>query len=178
MKFGNVQSKIQTSLKKTLYDFSVKDYKNNLVSLSNYNESRVILVVNVASYWGLTNKNYEELQYLYDKYKSDGFMVLGFPSNQFGNQEPKSNEEIQKFISNKNVTFPVFGKIDVNGRKEDPVYSFLKTNQPGLIGKNITWNFTKFLCVDGIPVDRFGPRENPKSFENKIIDYLNRNDDL
>ena len=104
-------------------------------------------------------------------------MVIGFPSNQFGNQEPKSNEEIQKFISNKNVTFPVFGKIDVNGKHEDPVYSFLKKNKSGFIGKNITWNFTKFLCVDGIPVDRFGPQENPLSFENKIINYLNRNDD-
>lgn len=104
-------------------------------------------------------------------------MVIGFPSNQFGNQEPKSNEEIQKFISNKNVTFPVFRKIDVNGKDEDPVYSFLKKNKTGFIGKNITWNFTKFLCVDGIPVDRFGPRENPLSFETKIINYLNRNDD-
>ena len=177
MRFGNAPSKILTNSKQNLYDFSVKDYKNNIIPLSKYSNSKVILVVNVASYWGLTNKNYKELQYLYNKYKSDGFMVIGFPSNQFGNQEPKSNEEIQRFISNKNVTFPVFGKIDVNGKYEDPVYSFLKKNKAGLIGKNITWNFTKFLCVDGIPVDRFGPQENPLSFENKIINYLNRNDD-
>ena len=105
-------------------------------------------------------------------------MILGFPSNQFGNQEPKSNEEIQKFIKNKNITFPVLGKIDVNGNNEDPLYSFLKDKKKGVIVKNITWNFTKFLCINGIPQERYGPKENPKSFENKIIDYLNRNDDL
>ena len=66
----------------------------------------------------------------------------------------------------------------LNGKNEDPLYTFIKDKKRGVISKNITWNFTKFLCVDGIPVDRFGPRENPKSFENKIIDYLNRDDDL
>lgn len=105
-------------------------------------------------------------------------MILGFPSNQFGNQEPKSNEEIQEFVKNKNVTFPIYGKIDVNGKNEDPLYKFIKDKKRGAIGKNITWNFTKFLCINGIPKERYGPRENPKSFENQIIDYLDRNDDL
>ena len=105
-------------------------------------------------------------------------MILGFPSNQFGNQEPKSNEEIQEFVKNKNVTFPIFGKIDVNGKNEDPLYTFIKDKKRGVINKNITWNFTKFLCINGIPKERYGPRENPKSFENQIVDYLNRNDDL
>jgi glutathione peroxidase len=105
-------------------------------------------------------------------------MILGFPCNQFGNQEPKTNEEIQKFIRNKNVRFPIFGKIDVNGKNEDPLYSYLKNNIKGILGKNITWNFTKFLCIYGIPVERYGPKDNPKSFEKTIKDYLDRNDNI
>lgn len=105
-------------------------------------------------------------------------MILGFPTNQFGNQEPKSNDEIQQFIKNKGVTFPVFGKIDVNGKNQSPLYDFLKNKKGGFFRKDISWNFTKFLCVDGIPINRFGPQENPKSFEKEIIKYLNRNDDL
>ena len=178
MKFTNISPKISTNVSKTIYDYSVKDYKNNTVPLEKYRSYKAVLIVNVASYWGLTNKNYEELQYLYDKYNSKGLMILGFPSNQFGNQEPKSNEEIQKFIQNKNVSFPVFGKINVHGNSADPLYNFLKNKKSGFIGKDITWNFTKFLCFNGLPVDRFGPRENPKSFENKIKSYLNRDDDI
>ena len=162
----------------TIFDFSVKDYQNNLVSLQDFKDNKAVLVVNVASYWGLTNKNYEELNYLYDKYNKNGLMILGFPCNQFGNQEPKTNEEIQKFIRNKNVRFPIFGKIDVNGKNEDPLYSYLKNNIKGILGKNITWNFTKFLCIYGIPVERYGPKDNPKSFEKTIKDYLDRNDNI
>ena len=178
MRFRNIQSKIKNNGIKTLYDFSVKDAENNIVNLSQYKENKVVLVVNVASYWGLTNRNYAELQYLYNKYKTSGLIILGFPSNQFANQEPKSNQEIQKFIKNKNVTFPVFAKIDVNGNKEDPLYKFLKNKKSSLLGKTIKWNFTKFLCVDGIPLNRYEPTENPKSFENKIVEYLNQNDDI
>tara|TARA_B100001175_G_C19502002_1_gene638645 strand:+ start:1881 stop:2183 length:303 start_codon:yes stop_codon:yes gene_type:complete len=99
-------------------------------------------------------------------------IVLGFPSNQFGNQEPKSNKEIQEFVKNKNVTFPVFAKIDVNGSKEDPLYTYLKNKKRGFLSKDITWNYTKFLCIDGVPVKRYGPQENPKSFENDIKKYI------
>lgn len=97
-------------------------------------------------------------------------MILGFPCNQFGNQEPKSNKEIQEFVKNKKITFPVFSKIEVNGKNEEPLYTYLKENKSSfLFGKDIKWNFTKFLCKDGIPIERFGPQENPLSFENKII---------
>ena len=179
MKFISCNSKIRSNInKKSIFDFSVKNYKDEMTPLKKYEDSKVVLIVNVASYWGLTNRNYEELQYLYKKYNKDGLVILGFPSNQFGNQEPKSNEEIQEFIRKKNVTFPVFGKIDVNGSKEDPLYTFIKNKKRGTFGKDIPWNFTKFLCVDGIPVERFGPQENPISFESNILKYLNRDDVL
>ena len=100
-------------------------------------------------------------------------MILGFPCNQFGGQEPKSNSEIQNYLLKKNVTFPVFSKIDVNGTNEEPLYSFLKNKQKGFFSKDITWNFTKFLCINGIPVKRYGPQQNPLSFEKDIKNYLN-----
>lgn len=94
--------------------------------------------------------------------------MLAFPSDQFGDQEYKSNDEIKEFIKNKNVTFPVFGKIDVNGKNEHPLYTFLKNKKPGAISKDIPWNYTKFLCDKGLPVKRFGPQSNPLSFEKEI----------
>ena len=100
-------------------------------------------------------------------------MILGFPCNQFGGQEPKSNIEIQEYIRRKNVTFPVLGKIDVNGKNEEPLYRFLKNKKSGLFSKDISWNFTKFLCVNGVPVERYGPQRNPLSFEDDIKRYLN-----
>ncbi len=94
--------------------------------------------------------------------------ILAFPSGQFGDQEYKSSKEIKEFIKNKNVTFPVFGKIDVNGKNEHPIYTYLKSKKGGIIGKDISWNYTKFLCVNGIPVKRYGPQSNPLSFEKEI----------
>jgi len=178
MRLINTKMNYLSKNSKTIYDFKVKDYKDNIVSLKKYEKYKAVIIVNVASYWGLTPQNYEELQYLYEKYESRGLMILGFPSNQFGNQEPKSNEEIQEFVKNKNVTFPIFGKIDVNGKNEDPLYTFMKDKKRGVISKSIAWNFTKFLCINGIPKERYGPKENPKSFENKISDYLNINDNI
>ena len=153
---------------KNIFDYTVKDCNNKDINLNIYKNYKNILIVNVASYWGLTNKNYQELELLYKKY--DNLMVLGFPCNQFGNQEPKSNKEIQEFVKNKKITFPVFSKIDVNGKNEEPLYTYLKESKSSFFfGKDIKWNFTKFLCKDGIPIERFGPQENPFSFENKII---------
>jgi len=149
-----------------IFDFVVKDLDNNDVNLSDYKDLNPIIVVNVASLWGLATRNYEELEILYKRYPKLG--VLAFPSDQFGDQEYKSNDEIKEFIKNKNVTFPVFGKIDVNGKKENPLYTFLKNKKPGIIGKDIPWNYTKFLCDKGLPVKRFGPQSNPLSFEKEI----------
>ena len=149
-----------------IFDFVVKDLDNKDVYLSEYKNMNPLLIVNVASLWGLAKRNYEELEILYKRYPKLG--ILAFPSDQFGDQEYKSSKEIKEFIKNKNVTFPVFGKIDVNGKNEHPIYTYLKSKKGGIIGKDISWNYTKFLCVNGIPVKRYGPQSNPLSFEKEI----------
>ena len=113
---------------------------------------------------------------LYEKYKDKGFMIFAFPCNQFGNQERDSNQKIQEFIKKKNINFPVFSKIDVNGNKEHPLYKYLKKQKSDFFGKDIKWNFTKFLCSDGIPIKRYGPQTNPLSFEKDILDILPKDD--
>tara|TARA_X000000950_G_scaffold284464_1_gene387657 strand:- start:1323 stop:1658 length:336 start_codon:yes stop_codon:yes gene_type:complete len=110
------------------------------------------------------------LEILNKRYPNLG--ILAFPSDQFGDQEYKTNDEIKEFIRKKNITFPVFGKIDVNGKNEHPLYSFLKKKKPGIIGKDIPWNYTKFLCDKGVPVKRFGPQDSPLSFEKEIKKLL------
>ncbi|MBO7629875.1 MAG: glutathione peroxidase, partial [Bacteroidales bacterium] len=155
--------------KKSIYDFTVKDIKGNDVSLADY-KGKVLLIVNVASKCGLTPQ-YEGLEALYQKYKDQGLEILAFPCNQFLEQEPGTNDEILDFCSvNYNVTFPLFDKIDVNGKEESPLYTFLKSkapfkgypegyeafaNQLTMIhqktgsgfekGNAIKWNFGKFL---------------------------------
>ena len=130
---------------KTIYDFSVKDSKLNEVSLTKFKD-KVLLIVNVASYCGLTYQ-YEGIENLYKKYKESGFEVLAFPCNQFALQEPGTNEEIRNFCDTKYaITFEIFNKIHVNGSKSDPLYKFLKNKMPGVAGTSqIKWNFTKFL---------------------------------
>ena len=113
------------------------------------------------------------MQNLYERYKDKGFIVLGFPCNQFGNQERDSNQDIQKFLKNKGITFPVFAKIDVNGENQDPLYKYLKSQKKDFFGGDIKWNFTKFLCHQGVPIKRYGPQVNPYSFEDDIKNLLN-----
>ncbi len=133
----------------TLYDLSVKDAKGELVNLSEY-EGKVLIIVNTATKCGFTPQ-YEELQELYDKYKDEGFEILDFPCNQFGNQAPGTNEEIAEFcMINFGTKFRQFDKIDVNGENESPLYTWLKSRKGGIAGGNIKWNFTKFL------IDRHG----------------------
>ena len=123
------QNSIDQKNSKSIYDFTVKDIKGNDVSLKNY-EGKVLLIVNVASKCGLTPQ-YEGLEALYKQYKDQGFEILAFPCNQFLEQEPGTNEEILDFCSiNYNVTFPLFDKIDVNGKEESPLYTFLKSQAP------------------------------------------------
>ena len=127
----------------------------------------VLLVVNVASQCGFTPQ-YAGLETLYRRYKDRGFAVLGFPSDQFGNQEPGTNEEIQQFCSlTYDVTFPIFAKVDVNGPNEHPVYAYLKSHARGILGTTaIKWNFTKFLVGrDGTVLTRYGSRDTPESIE-------------
>lgn len=157
----------------TIYNFSVKDIDLNDVSLEKY-KNKVLLIVNVASYCGLTYQ-YKSLEDMYKKYKDKGFEVLGFPCNQFALQEPGSNEEIKNFCDTSyGVTFSIMNKINVNGSKADPFYNFLKEQKPGIADTpQIKWNFTKFLInKDGCVVKRYGPQTEVSEIEPKIIELI------
>jgi len=158
---------------KSIYDFTVKDAKGNDVDLSTY-KGKVLLIVNVASQCGLTNSNYTELAQLYQKYKDHGFEILAFPCNQFGNQEPGSNEEIVQFACTRfKAEYPIFDKVDVNGDSAAPIYKFLKSSKGGLFGDGIKWNFAKFLVdKDGNVVDRYAPTTSPLSIEKDLKKLL------
>lgn len=154
---------------KTFFDFTVLDNKNSTYSLSQH-QGKVVLVVNVASKCGFTPQ-YTGLETLYKKYIDKGLVILGFPCNQFGAQEPGSNDEIQSFCKlTYDLSFPVLAKVDVNGEKADPVYKFLKEEAPGLLGiELIKWNFTKFLIgKDGKVINRYAPQTEPQSIESDI----------
>jgi len=157
----------------TIYNFSVKDIDLNDVSLEKY-KNKVLLIVNVASYCGLTYQ-YKSLEDIYKKYKDKGFEVLGFPCNQFALQEPGSNEEIKNFCDTSyGVTFNIMNKINVNGSKADPFYNFLKEQKPGFADTpQIKWNFTKFLVnKDGCVVKRYSPQTEVSEIESKIIELI------
>ena len=158
---------------KSIYDFTVKDIRGNDVSLSQYRE-KVLLVVNVASQCGLTQSNYKELNVLYDKHKNQGFEILAFPCNQFRSQEPGSNEEIQNVVCTRfKAEFPIFDKIEVNGKNADPLYKFLKHQKGGILGDGIKWNFTKFLVnKEGAVVERYAPTTSPLKIEKDIEKLL------
>ena len=156
----------------TIYDFQVKDAKGNLVNLSEY-KGKTLLIVNTATGCGFTPQ-YKGLQALYDKYQAKGFEILDFPCNQFGHQAPGSEDEIHQFCEiNYKTTFRLFAKIDVNGKNESPLYTYLKGQKGGFLSKRIKWNFTKFL-VDktGKVVERFAPTATPESIEKKIASIL------
>lgn len=158
---------------KTVYDFTVKDIKGNDVSLSDY-KGKVLLIVNVASECGYT-KQYIGLQKLYETYKDKGLVVLGFPCNQFGGQEPGDEKQIQSFCeTNFGVTFPMFSKIDVNGDKAHPLYEFMKSRAKGTLGTQaIKWNFAKFLIdKNGNVADRIGTQSTPESMAGQIEKLL------
>jgi glutathione peroxidase len=151
--------------RQTVFNFSAKLLDGAEIALDRF-RGRVLLIVNTASRCGFTPQ-YAELESLYQTYKSRGFEVLGFPSNQFGHQEPGTAEEIGAFCrKNYGVSFPMFAKIDVNGRCAHPLYDFLKKRKPGIFGvlgiRRIQWNFTKFLADrDGVVVARYGPSIKP-----------------
>jgi len=156
----------------TIYDYSVKDSKGNLVNMKDY-EGKVVLIVNTATGCGLTPQ-YDGLQDLYEKYNEQGFEILDFPCNQFANQAPGTEEEIQSFCQTRfGITFPMFSKIEVNGENEEPLFGFLKSQQKGILGTKIKWNFTKFL-VDkkGNVVERFAPTTEPEKIDASILALL------
>ncbi len=156
-----------------LYNLSVKDIKMNTVDLSSF-KGKTLLIVNVASKCGFTPQ-YKDLQNLYDKYQDQGFEVLGFPCNQFGAQEPGTNEEVQSFCElTYNVSFKMFDKIDVNGSDASPLFKYLKHESPGILGTEaIKWNFTKFLVnKDGQVVMRFASKDGEPAIESELLKIL------
>jgi len=156
-----------------IYSFSARRLGGAEQSLADY-RGKVLLVVNVASHCGMTPQ-YAGLEALYRKYQDRGFVVLGFPCNQFGAQEPGTEAEIQTFCStNYDVTFPIFGKIEVNGAGAHPLYSYLKGEKPGLLGTEaIKWNFTKFLVGrDGTVVRRYAPTDKPEDLDSAVAAAL------
>lgn len=157
----------------SIYEFEVKTISGETITMDAF-KNKVLLIVNVASKCGFTNQ-YEGLESLYQKYKDKGLVVLGFPCNQFMNQEPLSEDEIKSFCSlTYGVTFPMFAKIDVNGENAHPLYKYLKESKKGLLGSEaIKWNFTKFLVdKNGNVVNRFAPATKPETLEVDILVQL------
>jgi glutathione peroxidase len=157
----------------TVYDFQADAIKGEKVDLSMY-RGKALLIVNVASRCGFTPQ-YQGLESLYEKYKDQGFLVLGFPCNQFGSQEPGTEDEIKNFCEmNYGVKFPLFSKVDVNGSNAHPLYKFLVKAKPGILGtEGIKWNFTKFLIDrQGNPVKRYAPSDKPEAIENDLKTVL------
>ncbi|MFM8269551.1 MAG: glutathione peroxidase [Pseudomonadota bacterium] len=157
----------------SIYDYSVKTIDGKDLNLGIY-RGKTLLIVNVASRCGFTSQ-YEGLEKLYRKYQSQGFVVLGFPCNQFGAQEPGSEAEIKNFCeTNYQVSFPLFSKINVNGPETHPLFDFLKKANPGILGTEaIKWNFTKFLVdKQGNVVERFASVDKPDSLEKSVCAIL------
>ena len=156
-----------------IYDIEVKDSTNSDIRMSEFAD-KTLLIVNVASKCGLTPQ-YDGLQKLYDDYKHRNFVVLGFPCNQFGGQEPGNDEEINEVCDiNYSVTFPIFSKIKVNGPEAHPLFKLLKNDKPGIFRtQSIKWNFTKFLINnDGKIIERFSPTVEPKYIRKEIEKVL------
>ena len=156
-------------MSQTVHDFTCTTPAGEDRPLSEF-KGKVLLVVNTASKCGFTPQ-FKGLEEMYEKYRERGLEILGFPCNQFGKQDPGSNDEIVEFCQlNYGVSFPMFGKIEVNGDGTDPLYSHLKQAAPGLLGSaGIKWNFTKFLVdAEGNVVRRYAPKDKPSDIEKDI----------
>lgn len=159
----------------TVHRFTANSLSGDSLPLSSF-AGKVLLIVNTASKCGFTPQ-YRDLQALYERYRDRGFELLGFPCNQFGEQEPGDSAKIGTFCEkNYGVTFPMFEKIDVNGPHAHPLYEHLTTRKPGIFGTpSIKWNFTKFLIDrDGNVVDRFAPFTKPENISAKIEELLDK----
>ena len=154
------------------YDLQANTPKGEIIKLSEFTD-RTVLIVNTATKCGLTPQ-FEGLEKLHQKYKDKGLMVLGFPCNQFANQEPETNESIEEVCKiNHGVTFQLTEKIDVNGKNTHPIFEYLKGELPGALGKRIKWNFTKFLITpDGKPYKRYSPTTQPAKIERDILELI------
>lgn len=156
----------------TVFDFKVKATTGDEVALDAY-KGKVLVVVNTASKCGFTPQ-FEELQKLYDTYKDQGFEVLGFPSDQFNNQEFDNIDETMSFCQrNYGVSFPMFAKVDVKGDQAEPLFQHLVSEKKGLLSEGIKWNFTKFLVDrEGNVVKRYAPQTSPAKIEEDLVKYL------
>ncbi|MGE7603798.1 glutathione peroxidase [Peribacillus sp. NPDC097675] len=157
----------------SIYEYEVKKINGEAISLEEY-KGKVLIIVNTASKCGLSPQ-YDDLQSLYVQYKEDGLEVLGFPCNQFLNQEPGDELEIDSYCKlNHGVTFPMFAKVNVNGKDAHPLFSYITENAPGVMGsKSIKWNFTKFLVDrEGNIVNRYAPKTKPLEMEEDIKKLL------
>ena len=155
-----------------IYNFTMKDVTGKDVSLADF-KNKVLLIVNTATGCGFTPQ-YDGLEALYKKYRDKGFEILDFPCNQFKNQASETNAEIASICKLRfDVTFRQFSKIEVNGNNEAPLYTYLKSQKSTPLGKNIKWNFTKFLVNrDGTVIDRFAPAVKPEEIEKYIVSLL------
>lgn len=156
------------------YDLHINDTKGNIMKMSDY-KGKVVLIVNTATKCGLAPQ-FDELEALHQHYKDKGLVVLGFPCDQFLNQEPETNETLVEACKiNFGVTFQLTQKIDVNGDNTHPIFKYLKIELKGVFGKKIKWNFTKFLITpEGKPFKRYAPTTKPKKLERDITNLLNR----
>lgn len=157
----------------SIYDYKVKSRNGEDVSIADF-KGKVLIVVNTATGCGFTPQ-YKGLEELYEKYTEKGFEILDFPCNQFANQAPGSEEEIHTFCTGRfGIKFPQFAKIDVNGKNEDPLYTYLKKQKKGLFSSKIKWNFSKFLVdQNGNVVERFSPTDTPEKIDSYIAKLLN-----
>lgn len=155
----------------SIYDFQLLDADQQLYDLQQHKGSP-LLIYNVASRCGYTRGGYETATALYNKYKDKGFTVLAFPCNQFAGQEPGTAQEVKEFACTRfKAEFPIMEKINVNGDKAHPLFEFMKSAKPGLLGtKAIKWNFTSFLIdKNGVPVERFSPGASAEEIEKKLL---------
>lgn len=161
-------------MKTNFYELSAKSLQGKQIEMNSY-EGKIVIVVNTASKCGFTPQ-YEALENLYKKYKDQGLVILGFPCNQFGKQEPGDAKSISEgCLINYGVSFPMFEKIDVNGANTHPIFQYLKHNGKGIFGNSIKWNFTKFVIdKKGKVVKRYAPITSPYKMEDEIIKLLNQ----
>ena len=159
-------------MEKKFYSFKAVSLKGKEISMDQY-KGKVVVIVNTASKCGFTPQ-YADLEKLYQQYKDKGLVILGFPCNQFGKQEPGTAKDISEgCLINYGVSFPMFSKVDVNGENAHPLFSYLKSALPGLITNRVKWNFTKFVIdAEGNPVKRYAPITSPLKIEQLIVSLL------
>lgn len=157
----------------SFYQFTAQSLQGKTISMETY-KGKTLLIVNTASMCGLTPQ-FEGLEKLYRQYMDRGLVILGFPCNQFANQEPGDEKSISEgCLINYGVTFPMFSKIEVNGENAHPIYKYLKMESGGIFGSRIKWNFTKFLVnAEGTPVKRFSPTTKPEKIREYLEKFLN-----